>query len=186
MGLSQWAQARLPYLSKALGALGVKPAAVPVFAAQLDLETGGGTSYSVKTRNNVAGIGGRGNYKTYSTLDAGLDAYVSLLQRKYGTVLDAARTGDPGVTAKALGDSPWAAHHYRQGASGDEYSGGSGIVGTEGWALLNKLGTGQTIPPAAPLVWQAPSPAYALNTDDANAARAAITAGTAAKPWKRK
>ena len=141
MALSKWAQSLLPSLTTRLGALGVPASAIPAFAAQLDIETGGGTSYGVRKRNNVAGIGGRNNYAVYPTLDAGIGGYVGLLSTKrYANVIAAARTGDPAAVAKALGNSPWAEHRYRKGASGDEYSGGSGIPGTEGWAILNKLG----------------------------------------------
>jgi Mannosyl-glycoprotein endo-beta-N-acetylglucosaminidase len=141
MALSVWAKGLVPTLTTQLGRLGVPASAVPAFAAQLDLETARGTSSLVRSKNNVAGIGGRGNYRSYPTIDAGVAGYLSLLQNpRYKPVIDAAKTGNAEATAVALGKSPWAAHHYRLGASGDEYSGGSGTVGTEGYALIKLFG----------------------------------------------
>lgn len=140
MALSKWAQALLPTLTQRFAARGVPASAVPAFAAQLDIETGGGTSYGVRKRNNVAGIGGRGNYRVYGSLEEGLDDYINLLDRRYKNVMNAAKGGDPVIVAKALGNSPWAEHRYRLGASGDEYSGSAGRKGTEGLALIAKLG----------------------------------------------
>lgn len=149
MALSKWAQNLIPTLTTKLGTLGIKPEAVPAFAAQVDLETAAGTSYNVRKRNNIAGIGGRDGYRVYPSLDAGIDDYVSLIGRKYPTVVAAGRTGDPNAVALALGKSPWAAHHYRLGASGDEKQGSSGKVGTEGQAIIQRLKGTTSMPPKA-------------------------------------
>lgn len=139
-------------LGPKLAALGVPSSALPAFVAQIDVETTGGTSKNVTARHNFAGIRGgtvtTGNtrgYRIYPNDTAGLDAYVALLQRSYGSVLDTARrTGDPYKTAVALGNSRWAATGYRLGADGtNDKAGDAGVKlgkpGTEGQALFPRI-----------------------------------------------
>ena len=76
-------------------------------------------------------------YAVYATPDAFAAAYAGLVNRRYSAVTKVANAGGTiAAVAKAFGLSPWAAHHYRTGASGDEAGGSSGTRGTEGDALL--------------------------------------------------
>jgi flagellum-specific peptidoglycan hydrolase FlgJ len=104
-----------------------------VVLAQWGLESAYGTSYGALHRNNLAGIGGRSGYRVYPNIQDFISDYSSLLSRRYKAVCKAGNVHDACI---ALGLSPWAAHHYRLQASGDEYKGTSGIPGTEGQALL--------------------------------------------------
>lgn len=123
---------------------------VSLIIAHWGLETAWGTSKGARVRNNLAGItipgakspdGIHPAYRVYPTVEAFAADYASLLNRRYGTVIRAAKA--PGATvatvARALGLSPWAAHHYRAGASGDEAGGSHGVKGTEGNALMSVI-----------------------------------------------
>lgn len=112
---------------------------VSLVLAQWGIESGWGTSYNYRTRHNIAGIGGRNGYTWHANLQASVDEWVALVNRSYRSVAAAARTGGVNAAAKALGNSKWAEHKYRTGASGDEYSGSAGIVGTEGQSLINTI-----------------------------------------------
>ena len=150
MALSSWAEALVPVVANRLSALGINPANAPIFAAQLDLETGGGKSSLARRANNYAGIGGLGNYRHYASPSDGVQGYLDLLSnsKHYQPVIQAARTGGVEDVARALGNSPWAAGRYRLGVAGNEDvrgvrahpDGTWGTVGTEGAALLAKLG----------------------------------------------
>ena len=159
-------------LTPQLAAIGVPSTSVPAFVAQIDNETASGTSRNATARNNFAGIRGatvtpqnRLGYQTYATREAGIAAYISLISRRYQGVVTAGATGDPFVTAVAMGNSPWAGTRYRLGARGDEDAiadrgGVVGRVGTEGQALFPTIrrtielttpvptAPGQTVTPA--------------------------------------
>ncbi|MGI8685128.1 MAG: glucosaminidase domain-containing protein [Acidimicrobiales bacterium] len=84
-----------------------------VILAQWAIETGRGTSPAFRSGYNYAGISSGGRVVRYSDKAKGLQAYIAtLLSPRY----EAVRSADTAeATAKALGDSPWAASHYGGG-----------------------------------------------------------------------
>lgn len=145
----------LPYLRQR----GIPDSAVHGFVAQIAAETGTGSAHNYQARNNWAGIRGApvtaGNtrgYITYADKNAGMAAYFGLLDRRYGKVLEAARSGDPTGVAMAFGQSPWAGTRYRLGADGTNdkaVDAGAvlGRVGTEGQALLPFIARSRGVKP---------------------------------------
>lgn len=121
----------LSHATRAAAATGIPTA---VILAQWALESAYGTSSLAKRSNNLAGIGGAGNYRTYADVGAFADDYARLMNAKYPQV----KGSDPVAVAKLLGQSPWAEHHYRGDASGVE-GGFAGTAGTEGQALIKVM-----------------------------------------------
>lgn len=143
MSARSYARAIAPAARKASAATGLP---VSLIIAHWGIETAWGTSKGARVRNNHAGITRPGvpspdgihpAYASFPSVDAFAVAYAALLRRRYTKVLAVAKAGGTLTEiAKALGLSPWAAHHYRAKASGDEAGGSSGVRGTEGSVLL--------------------------------------------------
>jgi hypothetical protein len=107
--------------------------------AQWKIESASGSSYGARNRRNLAGIGGLGNYRTYPSFDAFVVDYANLMNKSYPQVAKAASSGGPQAAAVALGNSKWAEHKYRLGATGKEGN-YAGRPGTEGMALIQAMG----------------------------------------------
>lgn len=87
--------------------------------AQWAAETGWGESRLARQGNNLAGItgirGGKRVFLTYPSLDAFVAAYIATMRNGYyGRVLASANQPIE-KQLLALGNSPWAAGHYRTG-----------------------------------------------------------------------
>lgn len=102
-----------------------------VILAQMAVETGFGTSNLWLNCHNPAGINGSGTggcagFASYPTYTAAAQGYAATYENGlYSGVLAAAQAGDSAETiAVAVGESPWAASHYR------------GVCGADGCQLV--------------------------------------------------